>query len=176
MVAALSVFKTTQLSARNHDHGRVPKRKEHDTLAFARNSSDTSCSASNSISANGLPHHGDTPSYQTKLEVPFTDTGARQEWFTKLLATAEHIANAELVAACRDPTDDEFLEPAVSGRADPILLWRTDLWPFTPSEASRSSLPAHSCREHHRDASKLRPFYGRRTEESGRRSPGAMRQ
>ena len=36
----------------------------------------------------------------------------------RMLAAAELVAIAERIAACRDPTDDKFLELAVNGHAD----------------------------------------------------------
>ena len=50
----------------------------------------------------------------------------------KLLARAELIAITERIAACRDPTDDKFLELAVNGRADLIVSGDTDLLALNP--------------------------------------------
>jgi uncharacterized protein len=44
-----------------------------------------------------------------------------QEWLKKLIAAAELVTITERVTACRDPTDDKFLELAVNGRADAIV-------------------------------------------------------
>jgi predicted nucleic acid-binding protein len=38
----------------------------------------------------------------------------------------------ERVAACRDPTDDEFLELAVNGRADLVVTGDLDLLVLNP--------------------------------------------
>jgi putative PIN family toxin of toxin-antitoxin system len=57
---------------------------------------------------------------------------ATQEWLKRLLATAENVTIGERIAACRDPTDDKFLEPAVSGRADLIVTGDNDLLVLNP--------------------------------------------
>jgi putative PIN family toxin of toxin-antitoxin system len=49
------------------------------------------------------------------------------EWLHGLLANAEAVTITEEIAACRDPTDDKFLELAVSGRADIIVSGDADL-------------------------------------------------
>ena len=54
------------------------------------------------------------------------------EWLQKLFAAAEAVAIAERIAACRDPTDDKFLELAVSGRADLIVTGDPDLLVLNP--------------------------------------------
>jgi putative PIN family toxin of toxin-antitoxin system len=50
---------------------------------------------------------------------------AAHEWITELLVMAECVAITGRIVACRDPTDDKFLELAVSGNADliPAALW-----------------------------------------------------
>jgi uncharacterized protein len=59
-------------------------------------------------------------------------------WLTNLLADAETVVIAERVAACRDPTDDKFLEDLiVSGDADLLAL--------NPFRDIRSSLRPSSC-------------------------------
>lgn len=55
-----------------------------------------------------------------------------QTWLRTLIAAAELITIAERIAACRDPTDDKFLELAVSGRADAIVSGDTDLLALHP--------------------------------------------
>ena len=45
----------------------------------------------------------------------------------RLLATAELVGITERVTACRDPSDDKFLELAVNGRADAIISGDGDL-------------------------------------------------
>lgn len=54
------------------------------------------------------------------------------EWFKKLLATAEAITITERIAACRDSTDDKFLELAVNGKADLIVSGDADLLVLNP--------------------------------------------
>lgn len=49
-----------------------------------------------------------------------------------LLARAELVAINEKIAACRDPTDDKFLELAVNGRADFIVSGDRDLLALNP--------------------------------------------
>ena len=41
-----------------------------------------------------------------------------QAWSKKLMAAAELVTITERIVACRDPTDDKFLELAVNGHAD----------------------------------------------------------
>ena len=57
---------------------------------------------------------------------------ATQAWFQKLLATAEAVAITERIAACRDATDDKFLELAINGRADLIVSGDADLLVLNP--------------------------------------------
>jgi putative PIN family toxin of toxin-antitoxin system len=55
-----------------------------------------------------------------------------REDLAKLLARAELIAITERIAACRDPTDDKFLELAVDGHADLIVSGDADLLALNP--------------------------------------------
>jgi uncharacterized protein len=55
-----------------------------------------------------------------------------QTWLRKLMAAAELIAVTERIAACRDPTDDKFLELAVSGHGDVIVSGDADLLALSP--------------------------------------------
>jgi len=57
---------------------------------------------------------------------------AAREWLNKLLAAAETVTLTERIVACRDPTDDKFLELAVSGRADFIVSGDADLLALNP--------------------------------------------
>ena len=57
---------------------------------------------------------------------------ATHEWLRSLLATAERIAISEKVVACRDATDDKFLELAVNGNADFIVSGDADLLVLNP--------------------------------------------
>ena len=43
------------------------------------------------------------------------------------MASAEPVAITEHVAVCRDPTDDKFLDLAISGHADLILTGDKEL-------------------------------------------------
>src|SRR5271169_439814 len=65
--------------------------------------------------------------YFTSLIDP--DTRA---WLKKLMADAELVTITERIAACRDPTDDKFLELAVSGHADLIVSGDADLLALNP--------------------------------------------
>ena len=60
-----------------------------------------------------------------------TSPGFRAD-LTALLARAELIEISERIAACRDPTDDKFLELAVNGRADLIVSGDRDLLALDP--------------------------------------------
>jgi putative PIN family toxin of toxin-antitoxin system len=51
---------------------------------------------------------------------------------SNLLARAELVAIVERIAACRDPTDDKFLELAVNGRANLIVSGDGDLLALDP--------------------------------------------
>jgi len=53
-------------------------------------------------------------------------------WLHGLLAHAEAITITEHIVACRDPTDDKFLELAVNGRADIIVSGDADLLALNP--------------------------------------------
>jgi putative PIN family toxin of toxin-antitoxin system len=55
-----------------------------------------------------------------------------QAWLKELMAAAELVAITERIAACRDPTDDKFLELAVAGRADLIVTGDADLLVLNP--------------------------------------------
>jgi uncharacterized protein len=53
-------------------------------------------------------------------------------WLTQLMASAELVTITERIAACRDPSDDKFLELAVNGEADLILTGDNDLLALNP--------------------------------------------
>jgi uncharacterized protein len=55
-----------------------------------------------------------------------------QAWLSKLMAAAELVRITDRVAACRDPTDDKFLELAVNGHADLIVSGDGDLLALNP--------------------------------------------
>jgi len=53
-------------------------------------------------------------------------------WFKRLFAAAEVVQITEQIVACRDPTDDKFLELAVNGQADLIVSGDADLLALHP--------------------------------------------
>jgi putative PIN family toxin of toxin-antitoxin system len=53
-------------------------------------------------------------------------------WLQKLMTAAELITITERISACRDPTDDKFLELAVNGDADLIVSGDADLLALHP--------------------------------------------
>lgn len=57
---------------------------------------------------------------------------AAYAWLRGLLATAEAVTITERIVACRDPTDDKFLELAANGRADLIVSGDADLLALNP--------------------------------------------
>ena len=65
--------------------------------------------------------------YFTSLIDPET-----QAWLRKLMGAAELVTTTERITACRDPTDDKFLELAANGRADLIVSGDGDLLALNP--------------------------------------------
>ncbi len=57
---------------------------------------------------------------------------ATHGWLKNLLAAAEMVTIIGRIAACRDPTDDTFLELAVNGHADLIVSGHPDLLVLNP--------------------------------------------
>jgi uncharacterized protein len=55
-----------------------------------------------------------------------------RDGLAKMLAAAELVKITERIAACRDPTDDKFLELAVNGHADLIVSGDADLLALNP--------------------------------------------
>jgi putative PIN family toxin of toxin-antitoxin system len=53
-------------------------------------------------------------------------------WLSQVMRAAELVAITEKIAACRDPTDDRFLELAVNGNADLIVSGDKDLLVLNP--------------------------------------------
>jgi uncharacterized protein len=53
-------------------------------------------------------------------------------WLKKLLAAAEAVTITERVVACRDATDDKFLELAINGQAQVIVSGDADLLALNP--------------------------------------------
>jgi putative PIN family toxin of toxin-antitoxin system len=54
------------------------------------------------------------------------------ERIRKLIASAEMVTISERIIACRDPTDDKFLELAVNGRTDLVVSGDADLLVLNP--------------------------------------------
>lgn len=69
-----------------------------------------------------------------------------QAWFHALMARAELVEIRERIAACRDPTDDKFLELAVNGRADLIVSGDRDLLALNPFRRIPIMAPAEFVR------------------------------
>ena len=67
---------------------------------------------------------------------------ATRDWLRRLLATAERVTITERIAACRDVTDDKFLDLAVSGNADLIVSGDADLLALNPFRKIPIILPA----------------------------------
>jgi putative PIN family toxin of toxin-antitoxin system len=57
---------------------------------------------------------------------------ASHDWLKRLMASAEAVTITERITACRDPTDDKFLELAVCGKADFIITGDADLLVLNP--------------------------------------------
>jgi putative PIN family toxin of toxin-antitoxin system len=57
---------------------------------------------------------------------------ATREWLQSIMDAAEPVEIVERIVACRDPTDDKFLEVAVNGDADIILSGDQDLLVLNP--------------------------------------------
>ena len=60
----------------------------------------------------------------------------------KLMAAAELVTITERIAACRDATDDKFLELAVNGKADVIVSGDADLLVLNPFRDIPIVMPA----------------------------------
>jgi uncharacterized protein len=66
------------------------------------------------------------------------------------METAELITINEPITACRDPTDDKFLELAVNGRAEAIVSGDADLLSLDPFREIPIIAPAEFVRIHGR--------------------------
>ncbi len=77
-----------------------------------------------------------TRPYLTPLIAP-----ASCDWLQRLMADAEAVTITERIAACRDPTDDKFLELAANGRADLIVSGDNDLLVLSPFRGVRIVSP-----------------------------------
>ena len=75
--------------------------------------------------------------YIASLIAPVTN-----DWLKKLLAAAETVTITERIAACRDPTDDKFLELAVNGQADLVVSGDADLLVLNPFQGIPIVSPA----------------------------------
>jgi len=58
------------------------------------------------------------------------------------MAAAELVTLTERIVACRDPTDDKFLELAVNGHADLIVSGDGDLLALNPFREIQVVTPA----------------------------------
>jgi putative PIN family toxin of toxin-antitoxin system len=69
------------------------------------------------------------------LQRPYITSRMPPSYFAnvrRMLSAAESVIIFESIAACRDPTDDKFLELAVNGRADMIVTGDHDLLVLHP--------------------------------------------
>jgi len=69
------------------------------------------------------------------------------DWIRGLMARAEAIVITERIAACRDATDDKFLELAVNGKADLVVSGDADLLVLNPFRGIPIVPPATVVRE-----------------------------
>jgi uncharacterized protein len=72
---------------------------------------------------------------------------AAHAWLRQLLVNAEPVQIAEYISACRDPTDDKFLELAINGAADLILSGDADLLVLDPFRGIPIVTPATFVRD-----------------------------
>jgi uncharacterized protein len=72
-------------------------------------------------------------------ELIYEDT---KGWLQSLMSGAEPVAIVERIVACRDPTDDKFLDLAVNGRADVIVSGDADLLVLNPFRSIPIVTPA----------------------------------
>jgi|ERR1700733_4734503 putative PIN family toxin of toxin-antitoxin system len=56
----------------------------------------------------------------------------RKEFLAALVREVDFVDIAEVIAVCRDPKDDKFLELAVAGRADCLITGDPDLLALHP--------------------------------------------
>lgn len=73
---------------------------------------------------------------------PYVTLEERQGFIERLLRIAERITILRQVRACRDPSDDKFLEVAVNGEADMIVTGDRDLLALHPFMGVRILTPA----------------------------------
>jgi hypothetical protein len=70
-------------------------------------------------------------------------------WLKELTEAAEPVEITERIVACRDPTDDKFLELAVNGHADLIVTGDGDLLALNPFRDIPIVTPAVWCKAPH---------------------------
>jgi len=70
----------------------------------------------------------------------------------RIFTVAELIQITERIVACRDPTDDRFLELAINGRADVIITGDLDLLVLSPFRGIPIVTPRVFIYERQRDA------------------------
>ena len=63
---------------------------------------------------------------------PYVSLEERQEFFRRFAQVAEIVPILTPVRACRDPSDDKFLELAVDGRATLLITGDEDLLALSP--------------------------------------------
>jgi len=85
------------------------------------------------------------PYFASKLPPAYFDKVRR------IFSTAELVAIVERVTACRDPTDDKFLELAVNGRAEMIVTGDLDLLALNPFRGIPIITPMAFSHAHVRD-------------------------
>ena len=78
------------------------------------------------------------------LRRPFLEAAtipSLREGLARMLAAAEPVPITERIAACRDPTDDKFLEVAVDGHAALIVYGDRDLLGARCAASNRTRSP-----------------------------------
>jgi len=75
---------------------------------------------------------------------PYVSLEERQEFFRRFAQVAEIVPILTPVRACRDPSDDKFLELAVDGRATLLITGDEDLLALSPFRGMPIVTPAES--------------------------------
>jgi putative PIN family toxin of toxin-antitoxin system len=86
------------------------------------------------------------PYFMPRISQSFVD-GVR-----RIFSQAALVTITERIAACRDPTDDRFLELAINGRADVLVTGDLDLLVLSPFRALPIITPRVFIQEIWRDA------------------------
>lgn len=73
---------------------------------------------------------------------PYATIAERQEFLRLVVRVAERVPIIHIVEACRDPTDDKFLELAVNGAAERIVTGDADLLALHPFRGIEILTPA----------------------------------